>query len=307
MPGECCEVLPFETNPPQLCQALPQSYSTVPAVALNNLSASVPERSCRDFGSSLLRAKAREDCWLEEVSKLLQTELTKSHSIAWATHHAKLQPEVLDLPAATALLPLFYEKADSPAMIKHGMDVIKNITEFLNPSQIPVMTCDCPIFAKAKYIQWTWPSLYGEDKFVDMFGGLHFEIALWNMLGDYMYLANSGWTTPLLEAGVATSGTAESFLTASHLLRTRHAHQITIAALTVLQNQAFLADGGISFNDWKVSMAAQSPTFKFWDIVVNLEKIILIFIRAHREANFDLYIETLEDLVGFFFAFDHYN
>ena len=105
MPGECCEVLPFETNPPQLCQALPQSYSTVPAVALNNLSASVPERSCRDFGSSLLRAKARENCWLEEVSKLLQTELTKSHSIAWAVHHAKLQPEVLDLPAVTALLP----------------------------------------------------------------------------------------------------------------------------------------------------------------------------------------------------------
>ena len=62
MPGECCEVLPFETNPPQLYQALPQSYSTVPAVALNNLSASVLERSCRDFGSSLLRAKAREDC-----------------------------------------------------------------------------------------------------------------------------------------------------------------------------------------------------------------------------------------------------
>ena len=132
--------------------------------------------------------------------------MTKSHSIAWAAHHAKLQPEVLDLPAVTALLPLFYKKADSPAMIKHGMDVIKNITEFLNPGQIPVMICDCPIFAKAKYIQWTRPSLYGEDKFVVMFGGLHIEIALWNMLGDY--LANSGWTASLLEAGVATSGTA---------------------------------------------------------------------------------------------------
>ena len=62
-------------------------------------------------------------------------------------------------------------------MIKHGMVVIKLTTEFLNPGQIPVMACDCPIFAKAKYIQWTWPAEYGEDKFVVMFGGLHIEMS----------------------------------------------------------------------------------------------------------------------------------
>ena len=62
-------------------------------------------------------------------------------------------------------------------MIKHGMVVIKLTTEFLNPGQIPVMACDCPIFAKAIYIQWTWPAEYGEDKFVVMFGGLHIEMS----------------------------------------------------------------------------------------------------------------------------------
>jgi len=90
------------------------------------------------------------------------------------------------------------------------------------------MTCDCLIFAKANYIKWTWPSLYGEDKFIVMFSDLRIQIALLNMLGDY--LANSGWTASLLKAGVATSGTAESFLTASHLMRTRHPHKVTIAA-----------------------------------------------------------------------------
>ena len=93
-------------------------------------------------------------------------------------------------------------------MIKHGMEVIKQTTEFLNPGQIPAMACDSPIFAKAKYIQWTWPAEYGEDKFVVMFGGLHIEMSLWNTLGNY--LADSGWTTSLTEAGIATSGTAAS-------------------------------------------------------------------------------------------------
>ena len=67
-------------------------------------------------------------------------------------------------------------KADSPAMIKHGMDIVQNVTSLLNPGQIPVMACDCPIFAKAKYIQWTWPATHGEDRFVVIFGGLHLEM-----------------------------------------------------------------------------------------------------------------------------------
>ena len=110
-----------------------------------------------------------------------------------------MQPEVLDIPAVTALLPLFHEKADSTAMITNGIDIIKSKTEYLNPGQIPVMTCDRPIFSKAKFIQWTWPLfvkakfiqwiwplLYGEDKLVVMFDDLHTEMALWKMVGDYI-------------------------------------------------------------------------------------------------------------------------
>ena len=47
-------------------------------------------------------------------------------------------------------------------MIKHVMDILRKATSFLNPGQIPVMACDCPIFAKAKFIQWTWPITHGE-------------------------------------------------------------------------------------------------------------------------------------------------
>ena len=46
--------------------------------------------------------------------------------------------------------------------------------------------------------------------FLVMFGGLHLEMGMWNMLCDY--LACSGWTTALADSGVATSGTADSFL-----------------------------------------------------------------------------------------------
>ena len=104
-----------------------------------------------------------------------------------------------------------------------------------------------------------------------MFGGLHLEIGMWKMLGHY--LASSGWTIALTDAGIATAGTADSFLNASHLTRTRRAHQLTCVTLN---------------------------TFQYWDTILNIEVLVLTIVRAHREKNFPLYVEALEGIVGFF-------
>ena len=57
------------------------------------------------------------------------------------------------------------------AMIKHSLHVIKRVIEHLNPMQTPVITFGQPLYALVKQIQWKWPGMYGEDKFVIMFGG----------------------------------------------------------------------------------------------------------------------------------------
>ena len=70
-----------------------------------------------------------------------------------------------------------------------------------------------------------------------MFGGLHIEMAALKTLGDL--LDNSGWTSVMVEAGVSTSGTADSFLKASYVTRTRRAHQVTACALYLLLQNAY--------------------------------------------------------------------
>ena len=70
-----------------------------------------------------------------------------------------------------------------------------------------------------------------------MFGGLHIELALWKTIGDF--LEDSGWIAALTESGVATAGKSNSFLTASHLTRTRRVHQVTLLALSKLQREAW--------------------------------------------------------------------
>ena len=89
------------------------------------------------------------------------------------------------------------------------MDKVKEILAYLNPNQIPVITADQPIYAVLKQIQWQWPEQYGENKFVIMFGGLHIEMAALKSIGTL--LLSSGWTSVIVEADIASSGTAESF------------------------------------------------------------------------------------------------
>ena len=142
-----------------------------------------------------------------------------------------------------------------------------------------------------------------------MFGGFHIEMALWSVCGDL--LEDSGWTTAFAEAGIASSGTAESFLKVTHLTRTRHAHQVTVLALQKLQREAFLQSPGPvyaeeSFEQWKTS-SEKSPTFHFWEMIRRLEALILIFIGSLREGNFQLYVEALEALVPWFHSLDHTN
>jgi hypothetical protein len=112
---------------------------------------------------------------------------------------------------------------------------LQNVTEFLNPGQIPILACDCQIVAMCKYTQWTYPTSHREERMTIMFGGLHMEKALWIALGDV--LESSGWTVALTEAGVATSGTTDSFLKVSHITRSRYAHQITALTLSKLATE----------------------------------------------------------------------
>ena len=145
-----------------------------------------------------------------------------------------------------------------------------------------------------------------------MFGGLHIELALWKTIGDF--LEDSGWTAALTESGVATAGKANSFLTASHLTRTRRVHQVTLLALSKLQREAWTMyksstseSSEASFEVWRQAMISKSPTFQFWDLIMEFEIMVLIFVHAHRTKNFCVYVESLEKLMQWVFALDHTN
>ena len=54
------------------------------------------------------------------------------------------------------------------------------------------------------------------------------------------WLEKSRCTSALVQADIASPGTADSFLEASHLTRTRHANQVTASSLFILSNRAYV-------------------------------------------------------------------
>ena len=289
---------------------LPEAFTNVkPAYLTKNPKPPAVPRKLYQALHSIQPHLKEEYRWLDEVS--VTERVGDTLSITWAAHHAAQKRSQPFQVSMTSLLPLIRDQAHSVATIKHAMGKIRDTVAFLNQGQTPVIAADQPLFALAKQIQWQWPE-YGEDQFVIMFGGLHIEKAALGSLGKL--LEQSGWTSAIAEAGVASSGTAESFLTVSSITRTRLAHQITACSLYKLKKEAYqdyyseeTDRPTLSFEDWCEQRRPQSPQFQFWDLVLDMELVLLLLIRSFREGNFDLYREALSELIPYFFANNNVN
>jgi hypothetical protein len=142
------------------------------------------------------------------------------------------------------------------------------------------------------------------------------------VLGDL--LDASGWTNALVEAGIASSGTADSFIHGTKVSKTRHAHQViaifhhsinlfqfisfqvTAAALHKLLDEAWRASKSeLTLDEWSKLRSKESAHFCFWYEILCLQTLLLAYVRSLRSGSHDLYVSSLLKLVPWFFALDH--
>ena len=90
-----------------------------------------------------------------------------------------------------------------------------------------------------------------------------------------------------MQADISSPGTADSFLKAAHASRTRRAHEITAAALNVLQHWAYdnycqtqTDEVPLEFEAWCSQRAENIPQFQYWSIVLELELLMLVFVQS---------------------------
>ena len=99
---------------------------------------------------------------------------------------------------------------------------------------------------------------------------------------------NSGWVAVINQSGLASAGTADSFLKVSHITKTRHAHRVTVAALHILMKKAYemycnSVSVPMSLFMWRKEMEEESPQFLFRSITIKFQLSVLTFVRSIRE------------------------
>ena len=107
---------------------LPNSYALTHPVELGNNPVSVPRSiisQVRPSHSLVQGAKMNDELWMAHVNSVLQHDtLPEDEVITWSVYNSRLMnDDLLKPPAVIGVLPLFPDKAASPSMTKHAMQL----------------------------------------------------------------------------------------------------------------------------------------------------------------------------------------
>ena len=107
---------------------LPNSYALIHPVELGNNPVFVPRSiisQVRPSHSLVQGAKMNDELWMAHVNSVLQHDtLPEDEVITWSVYNSRLMnDDSLKPPAVIGVLPLFPDKAASPSMIKHAMQL----------------------------------------------------------------------------------------------------------------------------------------------------------------------------------------
>ena len=135
------------------------------------------------------------------------------------------------------------------------------------------------------------------------------EVSLSNLIQFNCHNSCKKNTTSVIEdSGVATSGTADSFLKVCSITKSRNTLQITACVLYRLLKKAFKTDQILTsesemvLEQWCLSKCRDQPTFKVWHMIIDLILTSLVFLCSIRNGNFNAYLTSFAKLLPFLFC-----
>lgn len=126
-------------------------------------------------------------------------------NVTWSSRHASESRSPPFEVNITSLLPLLRDQAHSVVTIRHVMDKISDIVSILNPSQIPGIAADQPIYPNK--FNGTGHNIIVKTSLLC----LECCVLRWQHLNQSFTMKESDWTGALVESGVTKPGAAESF------------------------------------------------------------------------------------------------
>ena len=246
--------------------------------------------------SVLANAINDERIWLQNF---------ESQNHAWSSYHASQKRGSINICGVDTIPPSIREKVHKLATRCHCMNIISKTISVINPNQTPVDTCDQPVYALAKQIQWRYPELFGNSKYFSLFKRLHIEKALLIVHGEF--IKASGLDKLLSQSNLSITGMENTVVNVTDIKRCRYGLQISACAIYQQLVKAFNTKCNITVWGWLAQKSVTITMTLYWKNILEIQIQILIFIRALCESNFELYVVSLKSLMKWFFVLDHYN
>ena len=102
------------------------------------------------------------------------------------------------------------------------------------------------------------------------------------------------------QSEISSSRRIDIFLKATHVKRSRYAHQVKFQTPLLLRNRAFQnRESEETLSQWVPQRNEESVISIFWNRAIEL-----MFVRSIREENFELYKKRLKKMLPYFFALD---
>ncbi|KAK3735621.1 hypothetical protein QZH41_007397 [Actinostola sp. cb2023] len=237
------------------------------------------------------------------------------------------------------MAPIFAPVTEN-STVQHILKVSQQASREVH-QQYTVVTFDLAVAKKAYALVWQNPEIFS-DVIVQM-GSFHLLCSYMSALGKLMRC--SGLEEVLVESGVCASGSIQQVMAGKHYNRAIRVHKIVLEALErllldVFENQheeelteetkellCRLADDPceenlsnalssescaellLHYSEFKAKVCdgQLGKTAQFWLKYMEKVWLILRFLRATKENNFELHIASLEQMASLFFALDHPN
>ena len=242
---------------------------------------------------SLKRAKETDFCFLQDVVRSEQCPEYHGYN----TKLAREQGQTVKSKTRSDYLPLIDMKPSDPDTIMTALTTSKVLTTQYG-QEYTIFTGDLQLYRVAVNIVWAIPEQF--DSVVLRLGGMHLLMSFVGSVGTLM--GNSG-LEELLEstfAGVTKLLNGKKF--------PQNVRALRIVTEELLRNTLENFNGYSDLEGYLNDLCSQSRTAKLWvDCLIRPVLLMMMYVRAEREADWPLHLEAVEKMLPYFFAAGHHN
>lgn len=198
---------------------------------------------------------------------------------------------------------------------------------------------DQAIYTKAQQIRWKDKDLM--QRTVIRLGEFHTSMSFLSVIGKRF--KEAGLQDILIESNVVATGSINGVMTGHQYNRSIRAHKLLFETMEILRLKAFLQSLPVNeqsdyfslfedllecyssrelsldstsektsdllsrYNRYVDDKSANNPTFALWSSYIYLVKLLLTFIRATRESDWNLHLASVRKMMPWYFAYDRQN